>query len=126
MTAKSIVTVPEGMSCVNAFHAIWKRSRPVAFLKLYPHLAVSHGETVSTAQKVADLFRNHTFFENEGGKAMRVDFSQFPLIGCDERDLRMVLHALKQYNRIPSKDRFDFLDRYKFSELTGARIVSRL
>jgi hypothetical protein len=126
MKSKSMVTVPEGMSCVNAFHAIWKMSRPVALLNVYPQFAAQHAETVSTAQKVAALFRNRTFFENEGGKAMRMDFSNFPIILCDERDLSMAIRALNQYRRIPRKDRFDPLDTYKFSELTGARIVSRL
>lgn len=126
MSAQSMVSVPEGMSCVNAFHAIWKVSKPVAFLRLYPQLADRYAEAVSTAKKVAALFREHTLFETVGGKAMGVDFSQFPLIVCKTSDQEVVLQALTKYNRIAPKDRFDPMDNYKFTELTGARIVSRL
>lgn len=123
MSFQQKVTVPEGMSCVNAFHALWKEAKPTAFIQLYPRFADRHAQVVADAQRVAELFRTQTHFTCVGGKSMDVDFAFFPTLICHEKRAKEIL---EQYHRIASKNRFDALDSYKFTALTGKRLLSAL
>lgn len=119
MSSSSTVRVPEGMSCVNAFHALWACSRPVSFFADHPEMAKDQAQSVSTPEKVAKLFEAHTYFCCAGGRALKVEFSQFPelkvydTVFCQDAARK----ALEEYMEIPSNQRFDANDTYKFGVL---------
>jgi len=121
MSSPSTVTVPEGMSCVNAFRALWENSKPAPFFLMMSVSDAPQAATVSTAEKVADLFKIKTYFDYEGGRKVKTDFSQFP-----ELDVRLydasfgsgaAKKAIEAYNLKSSKERFDKNDSYKFEDL---------
>lgn len=119
--SSTTVIVPEGMSCVNAFRALWDNSQPAAFFDSFPGLISRHAELVSTAEKVAQLFKSRTCFDYEGGRMLKTDFTNFP-----ELDVRLydrafgpgaAQRALQRYAGIPSHLRFDVNNSYKFADL---------
>jgi hypothetical protein len=122
MDNSSFVTVPVGMSCVNAFHALWTNSKPALFLSNRPELEQRQATVVGTAEKVADLFKHHTYFDYEGGRMLKTDFSEFPKLNARlyDRDFGpgAAQKALNQYNRVPSDQRFDINDSFDFALLT--------
>ncbi len=122
----SQVTVPEGMSCVNAFYALWENSDAITCLDSFPALKTIHATSISTAEKVARLFRMRTRFEFEGGKLINTDFSKFPQLDIYQYDKDFgpgaARRALEQYSRVPSCQRFDKNDFYKFEELKRSRL----
>ena len=105
MSSSTTFRVPEGMSCVNAFHALWINSKPAAFFTDYPSLLDPQVQSVNTAKKVAELFKTQTYFNYEGGRMLKMEFAAFP-----ELDGR-------SYNRVDPSERFDQYDSYKFEEL---------
>lgn len=121
MNPHTTITVPSGMSCVNAFRALWENSKPASFFSLTSISDSAAITTISTAEKVANLFKNHTYFDYEGGRMLKTNFSKFPEleIGLYDRDFGTgaAQKALEQYNKIPSSERFDKNDSYKFEEL---------
>lgn len=122
MSSSSTITVPPGMSCVNAFHALWNNSKPAIFLQGRPEIESAQAETVSSADKVAELFKSQTFFDYEGGRLLKTDFSDFPTLQARlyDRDYGAgaAQKVIEQYNNIVPSERFDKNDSYKFEELT--------
>lgn len=128
MSSPSTVRVPEGMSYVNAFRALWENSKLAAAIQM---LAISdslQASTVSTAEKVAELFKTHTYFDYEGGRMLKTDFCKFP-----ELDVRLydrdfgsgaAKKAIEAYNLKPSEERFDKGDSYKFEDLVKKDLTS--
>lgn len=121
MSASTIFTVPEGMSCVNAFHALWENSKPAIFLMYNPALQASQATTVATAEKVAALFRDHTYFDYEGGRMLKMDFASFPRLDATKYDADFgagsAQKAIEAYNKLDPSSRFDKNDSYKFEDL---------
>lgn len=120
--------VPQGMSPVNAFHALWKNSRVAAFYQMYPDSPLPGTSLqdvearVDTAGKVAALFREYLSFDYEGGRRIKIDFSSFPCIDptdYDQQDgIGSAQAAIEAYAQVPSKDRFDRNDFHQFEKLT--------
>lgn len=122
MSSPVIVTVPDGMSCVNAFRALWENSKPAAFFRSFPAREAEASATVATAEKVANLFRAGTYFDYAGGRMLKTEFSAFPKLDVRlyDRDFGpgAAQKAIEKYNRIHPSERFDRNDSYKFEELT--------
>lgn len=112
--------VPEGMSCVNAFYALWVKSNSDRFMTIEN----SQDTTSLTAEKVADLFktRRNLNFDSEGGRAIKTAFINFPEINAYLYDLALnrqgaAYEAIQEYSKIPPSERFDKNDSYQFKEL---------
>lgn len=121
MTINTTITVPAGMSYVNAFHALWKNSKPATYFSINNISDEPQASTVSTAEKVAELFKNKTYFDYEGGRMLKTNFSNFPQLAIRlyDRDFGIgaAKKALEEYNKIPSSERFDQNDSYEFKDL---------
>ena len=121
MNAPTTVTVPEGMSCVNAFRALWENSKPAAFFSFHPSSENPQAATVGTAEKVANLFKDQTYFDYAGGRMLKTDFSEFPKLNARlyDRDFGdgAAQKAIDKYNQINPSERFDKNDSYKFAEI---------
>ena len=117
----SYVTVPEGMSCVNALYALWRNSTPASFFASQQVSPRTQAAAVSTAEKVAELFKTRTYFDYVGGRVIKTDFAKFPQLNARlyDRDLGdgAANKTIEKYNSIPSEDRFDKGDSYKFEDL---------
>nr|NGX49687.1 hypothetical protein [Candidatus Anoxychlamydiales bacterium] len=74
----SMITAPEGMSCVNTLHALWKNSKPAIFFNEFPDSRAPQEATISTPEKVAKLFKSQTYFDYVGGRMLKIDFDEFP------------------------------------------------
>lgn len=126
----NIAIAPDNMSYVNAFRALWENSKPASFFKLHPEALGPHEATVSTSEKVAEMFAYQLYIDYAGGRLIKTDFKNFPKLTVHEYDRNYgtgaAQKALDNYNTLPSKTRFDANDRYRFSDLKEKRIVSRL
>lgn len=78
MSSHTMITVPKGMSCVNAFHALWENSKPATFFETHPDLLAQQEAAVGTAEKVTNLFQASAKFDYVGGRLIKIDFSKFP------------------------------------------------
>lgn len=116
------VQVPRGMSCVNAFYALWKISRPLSLVN------EGHAKSLDSAQKVAKLFTTNTQFGHILGRTLNVNFSSFPIlyplkpecgntINGDKFISGAAQQALNEYNKTVSKERFDSGDRCEFEKV---------
>lgn len=121
MSSSTTFTVPEKMSCVNAFRALWENSKPSVFFMCHPTSENLQTETVATAEKVADLFKTHTYFDYEGGRMLKMDFANFPKLDASlyDRDggAGAAQKAVEKYNNVHPSERFDKNDSFKFEEL---------
>lgn len=119
MSSPTTFTVPAGMSCVNAFYALWENSKPAAFWSF--HVALQ-SPPATTAEKVADLFKIRTHFDYEGGRALKISFANFPKLDAClyDRDFGAgtAQKVIEKYNSVHSSERFDKNDSFKFEELT--------
>ena len=126
MNSPSTVIVPEGMSCVNAFRALWENSKPARFFSIMSVSDAPQAATVSTAEKVADLFKTNTYFDYAGGRMLKTNFSEFPKLDIHlyDRDFGSgaAKKAIETYNLKPSEERFDKGDSYKFGDLVKVQI----
>lgn len=122
MSSSTTFKVPEGMSCVNALHALWKNSKPELFFQFHPEHKALEEATVSTAEKVAELFKQETYFDYIGGRMIKTNFSTFPELKGHlyDRDygLGAAQKAIETYNEVHPSERFDVNDSYNFNELT--------
>lgn len=120
MSSPITTRVPEGMSCVNAFRALWENSKPATSIQMHQTSNSFQPETVATAEKVAELFKSYFNFDYEGGRLLKADFSNFPELECSLYDKaygpKAAQKALDQYNQIPSYNRFDMNDSYQFED----------
>lgn len=123
-------TVPEGMSYVNAWHALYEGATEVGqFFEMHPDQLSQQQELVSTSEKVANLFKNYPtnklplyYMEYEGGKKMKVHFCDFPTLDVYYYDKTYEIGAqsmLDNYSKIASADRFDKNDSYCFTDLSN-------
>ena len=116
MTVHRTATVPPGMSCVNAFMALWQKSKPI---ELAGFISI---EPISSAEKVANLFRKNTYFDWIGGLPIKTNFSNFPELDVSIYDdyfgMGAAQKALEEYNNTSSDQRFDRNDFYQFDYLT--------
>lgn len=121
----SYVVVPDRMSYVNAYYALYER----ADLFREDLITCVGAEDVSTPEKVAQMFRNFPeyiepkyYIDREGGKFLGVNFSCFPILEVKSYDRcygrGAAERALKVYaERVSSKDRFDKWDCFQFIDL---------
>ncbi|MGL4347981.1 MAG: hypothetical protein ACRCSV_00780 [Chlamydiales bacterium] len=125
MVTYTTITVPTGMSCVNAFRALWENSKSTAGFSMDRFLDIPAIDAVSTAEKVASLFRHHTNFNYEGERFLNINFSQFPELEVGLYDKEFgpgaAEKALGEYNEIPPSKRFDKNDFYRFEQLTSEK-----
>ena len=123
-----MIRAPLGMSYVNAFYALWRKSKSPEFLRLHPEWLKRSEKNVATADKIASLFqqkvshsRDTVFLDYEGGRIILTCFDFFPLLDVERYDAifgaHAAIHALNEYHRIPPAQRIDKDDRYRFSEL---------
>lgn len=122
MSGNTTIFVPEKMSCVNAFRALWLAATPGCYVYDYhPRLQTELEKVVDTSEKVAILFERQTFFGRIGGRDLYVDFSKFPEIDVTRYEkLYGFLSAdkiLKKYDTIPDLQRFDQYDLCFFQAL---------
>lgn len=122
MSSSTIFKVPDGMSCVNALRALWEGSEPSSYFIIQAYLLQRREQAVSTAEKVADLFRSSNVCLNYvGGRLIKVDFSKFPKLDPylydQEFGFGAARKAIEAYNKVPPSQRFDKYDSYKFEEL---------
>jgi len=119
MSTSTTITVPAGMSCVNAFRALWENSSPCIFLK--KSVLKRLEPKISTPEKIAKLFKTHTFFASKAGRTLLIDFSRFPVLEISRYDrlngLGAAHVAILVFIQTPSSERFDRNDSYKFEEL---------
>ena len=127
--ASNTAIVPEGMSYVNAWYALYRgANQRGGFLENNPEKWTGLEELVSTSAKVADLFKNYPtnrfplyYMEYEGGRRMKVHFCDFPKLDVYDYDASYGQGAaqriLDYYNETASENRFDESDSYQFSEL---------
>lgn len=122
------ISAPEGMSCVNAFRALWCTAKPNLSYRNDPEKFSKDAKAVDTADKVAALFQSQTYFGYVGGKMLKVDFSFFPEMNILENnqywDAQAAEQALYNYKKTPSSKRFDVNDSYDFKVLTSYRYTS--
>ncbi|MBN1914632.1 MAG: hypothetical protein JW769_01935 [Parachlamydiales bacterium] len=122
-----IATVPDGMSYVNAFFALYTNSLPSIFFSMNIDLLHIEEEKISIVENVVTLFKKHAreitrlFINFEGGHRIKVYFQEFPILHTYHYDLAYGIgsaqQALNIYNQTSSKARFDSYDRHQFSEL---------
>lgn len=130
MTSNAI-PVPDNMSYVNAFRALWENSKPAAFFATHPETLQAQEATVSTSEKVVQFFKslNGTYVDYAGGRLIKTDFREFPelrVFGYDQNyGIGSARKAISDYSRIPSSERFDKNDSCHFSELPK-KIVAKL
>ncbi len=122
------VTVPEGMSYVNALRALYSAATPTPFLQIFPELEQKQAQCIATSQKMAELFKrgaiNSTppyYMDYIAGKKIKVHFHQFPRLDVtsydEEYGKEAAQKALEAYSKIQSENRFDKGDSYDFKEL---------
>lgn len=117
MTIDRTATVPPGMSCVNAFIALWRESRPIGLGFL------ASTEPISSAAKVALLFTENTYFDWVAGRPIKTNFSKFPKLDVSIYESPEYFgpgaaqKALDKYSEIPSNERLDTNDSYEFKNL---------
>ncbi len=137
MEEKMTIKVPEGMSCVNAFYALWENAKDAPAAQ--PYLLVNEGQAtfvqpkqeVDAAEKIANLFKMRTyegsvtFFDYEGGRGIKTDFSNFPVLKVANYDRLWgkdaAEKAIRVYCQTPSSERFDKNDSYDFHAITGIK-----
>lgn len=106
-----LYTVPQGMSPVNAFYALWQGAQTANALKYLPNQMYQQAQEVNTVEKVAALFQETLDFDYVGGRAIKTDFTYFPEINTSRYNLMMgeeaAEEAIELYNQIPSHLRFD-------------------
>lgn len=115
-----MITVPDGMSCVNAFRALWESAKKARHLKGLGDQSCQ----VDTAEKVADLFRQKLYFQWEGGRNLYVSFHSFPQIDVREYDDlngKSAKVILEKYAKRLSEERFDAGDAYQFEAIKLTR-----
>ena len=119
------MTVPGDMSYVNAFHALWKNAPHVSYFS-HPksdQIRKSKESQVNTAQKVYALFirTNEMYIDNVGGRVLKTNFKDFPRLNVTGYDKthgkEAAQKAIKEYNIIPSDQRFDKNDGFHFLDL---------
>ncbi len=72
-----IAIVPDKMSYVNAFRALWEKAETPAggFFDVYPEKLAPEEEVISTSEKVAKVFQEsypHCYLDYQGGRRMKV------------------------------------------------------
>ena len=125
----SQAVVPEGMSYVNAWYALYSGiPKTSQFFAANPDQLPAEEEKVSTSDKVANIFKNYPpnrqppyYMEYEGGRKMKVHFCDFPQLDVYNYDADngpgAAQRALDNYALVASENRFDLNDSYKFSDL---------
>ena len=119
----NVAIVPEGMSYVNAFRALWENSKPAAYFNDHPEKLTPQEATVGTPEKVVQFFKTlkGMFVDYAGGRLIQTSFEKFPVLTVHSYDrnygIGAAQKALTHYNQIPSKQRFDSNDQCRFSEL---------
>ena len=128
-TSQTTFIVPKGMSCVNAFRALWENSQTAAFFKHFPDLEGPQAESVATAEKIADLFKTHMYFDYEGGRLLKMDFAHFPELNARLYDRNFgpgaAQRAIEKYDHIHPSKRFDKNDSYEFEKLTAIHVEAK-
>lgn len=121
--------VPDGMSYVNAWYALYNNNTEVAqFYQANSEKLSPQEEMVSTSEKVARIFKEHPrncyplfYMEYEGGRKMKVHFCDFPKLDVYYYDqtygIGAAQKALDNYNTVAPELRFDKNDSYRFSDL---------
>lgn len=126
----AFANVPPGMSCINAFHALYENAEMGKEYKKKHSLIKFELDKVNTAEKIAELFKASASFEYVGGKLIKIDFSSFPKLDVSEYDkawgVNAAKNALDKYKLVPSEDRFDKGDRYQFEILIGKSVKQDL
>jgi hypothetical protein len=117
------ITVPEGMSYVNAFRALWENAKPPSDYN-DPDLEA----TLTTVEKVITFFKvNGCYVAAAGGRLLEANFIHFPELGVSGYDAHYgkgaAKKALDQYNQLPNAKKLDKNDKRPFSEI---RVISRL
>jgi hypothetical protein len=116
------ILAPEGMSYVNAYHALY---RSATSYEEDTARSISE-EDVNTAEKVALMFRDFPawiepkyYIDCEGGRSIKVSFEYFPLLDVTGYDriygIGSALRVLQEYDNVSTRDRFDRCDRYRLS-----------
>jgi hypothetical protein len=129
--ASSLVTVPDNMSYVNAFRALWEHSKPAVYFDSHPEQLQAQEATVSTSEKVVHFFKelNGTYVDYAGERLIKTDFRKFPelsVYGYDQKyGIGSAHKVLSHYDQIPSSRRFDQNDNCRFSEIPK-KLVSKL
>ncbi|MDP1880687.1 MAG: hypothetical protein Q8K60_07085 [Parachlamydiaceae bacterium] len=127
----SLVTVPDDLSYVNAFHALWSQSRPAVYFEGRPDKLKQHEETISTSEKIVQFFKNLNdyYVDYAGGRLIKTDFSHFPELNIYWYDqaygIGSAQKALSHYHNIPSNKRLDRYDSCSFSEIQK-KLISKL
>ena|SRR3972149_9693059 len=120
--------VPEGMSYVNAYRALWLQAEPVGYFAAHEEALRVQENQASTAEKVATLFRKYSthrsplfYMEYEGGRMIKVHFVNFPKLEVYYYDTKYgagaAQRALDAYNATPRAERFDPNDSYSFNAI---------
>jgi hypothetical protein len=125
--------VPRGMSYANAFHALYNAGRPAKYFDEHPAGLQDVEAQVSTAEKVTELFRVTLEAQNEkslhieygGGHIIKTNFIDFPMLDVTEYDAQhgggSANLALRKYDVVSTKNRFDKEDQLKFEDLFPRR-----
>jgi len=91
---------------------------------MFPGAEQLQAEEVSTAEKVAELFKSHMYFDYEGGRLIKTDFSKFPNLSIRlyDRDFGQgaAQRAIEAYAKTPSCKRFDANDSYEFVKIVAS------
>ncbi|MCB1110766.1 MAG: hypothetical protein KDK64_07260 [Chlamydiia bacterium] len=115
-----IVTVPKGMSYVNAAYALWLKAETPSF--------VDRAENHPTLQSILHFFHLEVWSSLGQGKAhihtmhgrrIDVSFGSFPdltLSHYGSMTAERIQEALAEYNKIPSNERLDPNDQQNYSQ----------
>lgn len=116
--------VPENMSYVNAFYALWQGAKPVGlFGAVFTQKQEKEKDDVSSSEKIETIFQKNCpnlYVNYVGGKFLRVSFQHFPKL--DVRGYEVLYgegsaeKALSSYARVHSESRLDRGDRCSFEE----------
>lgn len=123
MLPPNCVVVPDGMSYVNAFRALWVHSQPSSFLMGDPFAAEDQAAKVERLDQIIKLFKRSTnfYFDYEGGRLIKSNFSRFPILEVETYDKvngkGAAMKALEAYHRIDPFNKMDPTDRYQFEFL---------
>ena len=128
----NLIRVPDNMSYVNAFRALWEDSIPAVYFEARPEQLEAHEQTVLTSEKVVQFFEqmNGYFVDYAGGRLIKVNFGEFPYLGVYGYDENFgtgaAREALNKYSQTPSSQRFDINDKCRFSEIPPKKFKSKL
>lgn len=123
MAIPTLAIADQEMSYVNAFYALYQNAK---ISNPEHNKTENRSEDFDTPEKVVAFFKSQKDLgiRYAGGKWIGTNFQFYPRLNPmgyeDQYGVGAAQRALNEYKRVPSAERFDKNDSYRFSDLTGS------